>query len=60
MGFGFALNKYSTVDGGLDDPDRLSRSLGSLLVGQVDFIHKLNYLNVTWISKAHMFFRKRH
>ena len=37
------------VKSGLDDPDNLGH-LGHFLVGQVDLIYKLNYLDVTKIS----------
>ena len=37
------------VESGSDDPNNLGH-LGHFLVDQVGLIHKLNYLDVTWIS----------
>ena len=47
------------VESGSDDLDYLGH-LGHFLVGQMGFIHKLNYLDVTRILIDHMFFGKRH
>ena len=42
------------VESKLDDPDYLGH-LGHFLVGQVGLIHKLNYLDVTWIfNRSHV------
>ena len=47
------VGSLARVESGSDDPDNLGH-LGSLgvtfLVGQVDLIYKLNYLDVTQIS----------
>ena len=42
---------YSRVESGLDDPDNLGH-LGHFLVGQVGLICKLDYLDVTGISRV--------
>ena len=45
------LMLHNRVESGLDDPDNLGH-LGHFLVGQVGLIHKLNYLDVTRISRV--------
>ena len=44
------------IESGSDDPDNLGH-LGHFLVGQVDLIHKLNYMDVTRIfNRSHVLY----
>ena len=42
------LDLVTTVESGSDDLDRLD-PLSHFLIGQVGLIHKINYVDVTWI-----------